>query len=68
MKNGKVETTQKNNLDLRDFFEAFEKDNPYMMSAISQLNEELSKTAPQLMSTDAIWFKTWSWGGKKKLY
>lgn len=54
-------------LDLRDFFDAYE-GNPYQRSAISQLLGDLQEKAPELLETDAEWFKTWSFGGKKKLY
>tara|TARA_R100000458_G_scaffold59756_1_gene71598 strand:+ start:4599 stop:4856 length:258 start_codon:yes stop_codon:yes gene_type:complete len=55
-------------LDLRDFFEAYEKGNPYMMSAISELHGELLRKAPDLLSIRASWFRdAWRYAGKRKL-
>ena len=58
----------KDSLDLRDFFEAYEKGNPYMMSAISELHSAILKKAPELLSKGAYWFKdNWRFAGKRKL-
>ena len=54
-------------LDLRDFFEAYEKGNPYMMSAISELHSAILERAPEFLSKKSSWFKSWMWAGKKKL-
>lgn len=54
-------------LDLRDFFDAYERGNPYMMSAASMLHGELLRHAPHLLRRDAEWYQTWMWGGKRDL-
>ena len=56
-----------NDLDLRDFFEAFDRNDPYMLSAISELHGEVLRIAPELLRKDASWYKTWEWGGKRDL-
>ncbi len=68
--NGKQIESQfglKDSLDLRDFFQAYEKDNPYMMSAVSELHGEILNHAPHLLSKKAAWFKAWMLAGKRKL-
>ena len=56
-----------NNLDLRDFFDAYDRHDPYMLSAVSELNGEILKFAPSLLRKDSNWYKTWMWGGKRDL-
>ena len=54
-------------LDLRDFFDAFDRGDPMMLAAISELQAEIRKVAPALLAKDANWFRTWTWGGKRDL-
>ena len=54
-------------LDLRDFFDAFDRGDPMMLAAISELQAEIRKVAPELLAKDANWFRTWTWGGKRDL-
>ena len=54
-------------LDLRDFFDAYDRGDPMMLAAISELQTEITRVAPELLARDANWFKTWSWGGKRDL-
>lgn len=56
------QTSQK--LHLRDFFDAFEKGNPYMLAAISHLNEMIPD---EVLNRNQEWFKTWSVAGKRKI-
>jgi hypothetical protein len=57
----------KDSLDLRDFFEAYEKGNPYMMAAVSELQGEIMDKAPELLSKESSWFQNWMVAGKRKL-
>ena len=54
-------------LDLRDFFDAYDSGDPMMLAAISELQSEIRKKAPELLANNADWFKTWTWGGKRDL-
>ena len=45
-------------LDLRDFFEAFDRDDPYMLAAVSELYGELSDKAPELLNSETNWYQT----------
>ena len=54
-------------LDLRDFFDAFDRGDPMMLAAISELQAEIRKVEPELLAKDANWFRTWTWGGKRDL-
>lgn len=54
-------------LDLRDFFDAFDRGDPMMLAAISELQAEIKRVAPELLAKDANWYKTWTWGGKRDL-
>ncbi len=56
-----------NDLDLRDFFDAYDKGDPYHLSAVGELYSAIQKAAPQLLRRDAEWFETWMWGGKRDL-
>tara|TARA_R100000781_G_scaffold88899_2_gene54700 strand:+ start:998 stop:1216 length:219 start_codon:yes stop_codon:yes gene_type:complete len=56
-----------NDLDLRDFFDAFDRGDPMMLAAISELQAEIRRVAPELLAKDANWFRTWTWGGKRDL-
>lgn len=52
-------------LDLRSFFEYYDDEDPYHLSAVSQLIEAINKADPTILDSDADWFKTWTWGGKR---
>ena len=56
-----------NDLDLRDFFDAFDRGDPMMLAAVSELQAEIKKIAPELLAKDANWYRTWTWGGKRDL-
>lgn len=56
-----------NDLDLRDFFDAYDRNDPYMLAAVSELHGEILKEAPSLLSKESNWYKTWVWGGKRDL-
>ena len=54
-------------LDLRDFFDAFDRGDPMMLAAISELQAEIKRVAPELLAKDANCYRTWTWGGKRDL-
>tara|TARA_R100000781_G_C4030364_1_gene110382 strand:+ start:87 stop:329 length:243 start_codon:yes stop_codon:yes gene_type:complete len=54
-------------LDLRDFFDAYDRHNPYMLSAVSRLYGEILEHAPHLLKKDSGWYQDWIWGGKRDL-
>ena len=54
-------------LDLRDFFEAFDRGDPYMLAAVSELYGELVDKAPSVLDSEANWYQTWKSGGKRDL-
>ncbi len=54
-------------LDIRDFFDAYDRHDPYMLAAVSQLNGDLRDSAPHLLKKQATWYQEWVWGGKRDL-
>ena len=54
-------------LDLRDFFDAYDRGDPYHVAAASELHCALMREAPHLLSRKTDWFETWQWGGKRDL-
>ena len=56
-----------NDLDIRDFFDAYDRGDPYMRAAISQLHCKLKYHAPELLKKDADWYQTWILSGKRDL-
>jgi len=56
-----------NDLDLRDFFDAYDRGNPHMIAAVSDLYCQIRKIAPELLSKDSEWYRTWTIGGKRDL-
>ncbi len=52
-------------LFIREFFEYFDPTNPYHCGSMGELQEAIEKADPSILSTDADWFRTWSWGGKR---
>ena len=51
---------------LSDLFKYYKQGLPYQSAAVQLLEEQLMKTAPELMSKDNEWFKVWSQTGKQK--
>jgi hypothetical protein len=56
-----------NDLDIRDFFDAFDRQDPHMLAAISELQSEIRDKCPEVLRKDTNWYKTWTWGGKRDL-
>ena len=54
-------------LDLREFFDAFDRGDPYHLCAVGELYYAIQKAAPELLRRDTAWFQTWIWGGKRDL-
>ncbi len=54
-------------LDLRDFFDAYDRTDPYHLSAVGELYVAIQKAAPHILREDSDWFETWKWGGKRDL-
>ena len=52
----------KDNLHLIDFFEHFDKADPYMRAAISELQDKMPS---QLLNKQSDWFLTWTQARKK---
>ena len=52
-------------LDLRDFFEHFDRGDPYMLSAIGVLQEQINSVDPLILTRQSEWFQTWQWAGKR---
>ena len=53
-------------LDLREFFEYFDDENPYHLAAVSELMRVINNADPEILSSRSDWFHTWTWGGKRK--
>ena len=49
-------------LDLEDFMRYFDPNDPYHLSGLRELQENIPK---HLLRSDAEWFKTWSQSGKR---
>jgi hypothetical protein len=56
-----------NELDLRDFFDAYDRGEPYHIGAVGELYSAIKEKAPELLSPESEWFQTWKWGGKRNL-
>jgi len=54
-------------VDLRDCFEAFDRHDPYHLCAAGELYSLISETNPEILDSEAEWFQTWKWGGKRDL-
>jgi hypothetical protein len=54
-------------LDIRDFFDAYDRGDPYMRAAVSELHCKIKYCAPELLTNEADWYKTWVLGGKRNL-
>ncbi len=69
---GKQRVNQSNEkfpyLDLRDFFDAYDRTDPHMLAAVSSLYSQILEHAPHLLQKDADWYQDcWIWGGKRDL-
>jgi GH24 family phage-related lysozyme (muramidase) len=53
---------------LSDLFRYYKHGTPHQMAAISELETELLKLAPELFNKDQPWYKTWQQGGKLHNY
>jgi len=49
---------------LSDLFRYYKHGTPHQMAAVSELEAELLKVAPELFNKDQPWYKTWQTGGK----
>ena len=54
-------------LDLRDFFDAYDRGDPHMVAAVSELHGQIRQKCPELLMRESNWFQTWIWGGKRDL-
>ena len=57
----------KGDLDLRDFFDAYDRHNPYHLAAVSELYAKIKNTAPEVLTKEQDWYRNWTWGGKRNL-
>jgi len=53
---------------LSDLFRYYKHGTPHQMAAISELETELLKVAPEVFNKDQSWYKTWQQGGKLHNY
>jgi GH24 family phage-related lysozyme (muramidase) len=53
---------------LTDLFKYYKHGTPHQMAAVSELEAELLKAAPQIFNRDQPWYKTWQAGGKLHNY
>lgn len=56
-----------NDLDLRDFFDAYDRGDPYMRAAVSELHCKIKHRLPEVLTNDANWYQVWTLGGKRDL-
>lgn len=55
-------------IKLSDLFKYYKHGTPHQMAAVSELEAELLKVAPQVFDRDQPWYKTWQAGGKLHNY
>ena len=55
-------------IKLTDLFKYYKHGTPHQMAAVSELEAELLKVAPQVFNRDQSWYKTWQAGGKLHNY
>lgn len=55
-------------IKLSDLFKYYKHGTPHQMAAVSELEAELLKVAPQIFDRDQPWYKTWQAGGKLHNY
>jgi GH24 family phage-related lysozyme (muramidase) len=53
---------------LSDLFKYYKHGTPHQMAAVSELEAELMKAAPQVFDRNQAWYKTWQAGGKLHNY
>jgi hypothetical protein len=53
---------------LSDLFKYYKHGTPHQMAAVSELEAELMKAAPQVFDRSQAWYKTWQAGGKLHNY
>lgn len=53
---------------LTDLFRYYKHGTPHQMAAVSELEAELLKAAPELFTKDQPWYKTWQQSGKLHSY
>ena len=61
-----MQTPPTHPLYIRDFFEHFDPGDPHQLGSLSELQEAIQKADPSIMRSDADWYQTWKWGGKRK--
>ena len=49
----------RSSLDLRDFFDAYDRGDPHMKAAVSALHCRIIEDAPHLLDSEVIWFQYW---------
>ena len=52
-------------LHIRDFFEHFDPGDPYQLSSLTELQEAIDKADRSILRSDANWYHSWKWGGKR---
>ena len=55
-------------IKLSDLFKYYKHGTPHQMAAVSELEAELLKVAPEVFNRDQHWYKTWQAGGKLHNY
>ena len=53
-------------LHIRDFFEHFDPGDPYQLSSLTELQEAIQNADPSILRSDADWYHSWKWGGKRE--
>ena len=57
-----------NSIRLLDLFRYYKTGLPHQMAAITELEELINKTNPNILGRNQAWFKTWSQSGKQQDY
>lgn len=57
-----------NSIRLLDLFRYYKTGLPHQMAAITELEELINKTNPNILGRNQSWFKTWSQSGKQQDY
>mgnify|MGYP003134978569 FL=1 len=53
-------------LYIRDFFEHFDPGDPHQLGSLSELQDAIDKADRSILRSDADWYVTWKWGGKRR--
>ena len=61
-----MQTPPTHPLHIRDFFEHFDPGDPYQLSSLTDLQKAIDNADPSILRSDAAWYETWKWGGKRK--